>query len=106
MAAGAVVLFPLLLWGWLWVPHKVMSEYRNSKLRKLDEEWHRADPEKEAELLSELNQQFELTKESYPTWPMSFRQARNFFGLISIPFITTVVTLVVQYIWVRITSKH
>jgi hypothetical protein len=105
MAVVATMLFPMFLWGWLWVPHKAMTEYRNSKLRKLDEELQRADPEKEAERLSELKKHYELTKESYPTWPMSFRQVRKVVALIAVPFITTLLTLVIQYLWARITSK-
>ncbi|HEX7999373.1 MAG TPA: hypothetical protein VF528_13385 [Pyrinomonadaceae bacterium] len=105
MAVAACVLFPMFLWGWLWVPHKAMIEYRDSKLRKLDEELQRAEPEKEAERLPEIKKQYELTKESYPTWPMSFRQVRKFFGLMIVPLITTLLTLIIQHLWARITSK-
>ncbi len=105
MAVAACMLFPLFIWGWLWVPHKAMIGYRDGKLGKLDQQLQRADPENEAERLSELKKHYELTKESYPTWPMSFRQVRKFFGLMTVPFITTLLTLVIQYLWTRMTSN-
>lgn len=105
MAALACILFPLFVWGWLWVPHEAMMKYRDSKLEELDEELQSADPEKEIERLSALRKRYKLTQISYPTWPMSFGQIRKFFSLIIVPVITTLLTLGIQALWAQITRK-
>jgi len=105
MAGAACMLLPMFLWGWLWVPHKAMIEYRNDKLGKLAEELQNVDAEKEAELLAGRKKTYEIAKESYPTWPMSFHQVRYFLGLIMTPFIATITTVLVQLLWARLT-KH
>jgi hypothetical protein len=99
---------PVLLWGWLWAPHKAMREVRDRKLLLLAEEFHNATtrhdadgpadappPEESADLkasierLSELKRQHDLLIDSYPTWPVRFRQANRLAALISAPLITT-----------------
>lgn len=104
MAVAAFALFPMFLWGWLWVPHKAMIEYRDGKLGKLAEELQKVDGDKEAELLAGRKEKYKVAKESYPTWPMSFHQVRNFLGLTMTPLIATITTVVVQYLWAKITK--
>ena len=110
--------FPLLLWGWLLAPHKAMTEARDRKLLGLAEEFLRAIPDKDVaftvetplikestERLSEIKKQYELVRETHPTWPIRFRQVNKLIALASTPLITTLLPVVIQYLTGVITSR-
>lgn len=109
--------FPLLMWGWLWTPHKAMRDARDRKLLIIAEEFLEATPDKSAvapanpatkkttERLSELKQQYELLRESYPTWPIRFRQVNRLVALASAPLITTALPTIINFLTGFITSR-
>ncbi len=107
----ACAFIPLFLWGWLWVPHKAMVQCRDSKLMGLAEEFLRAIPNKypsrpidtammkeSTDRLAELKRPYELLKETYPTWPISFRQVKSLVAIMSTPFITTLLPYAIDYL--------
>jgi hypothetical protein len=111
MLLMASTLLPLFLWGWLWVPHKAMIQYRDSKLMILAKEFLRAVPDnypstpidtvtikENTDRLAELKKSYELLKETYPTWPMSFRRVKSLIALASTPFITTFLPPFIDYL--------
>lgn len=103
--------FPLLIWGWLWTPHKAMREARDRKLSIIAEEFLKATPDEilptkeTTERLSELKQQYELLRESYPTWPIYFRQVNRLVALASTPLITTALPIIIKILTVLIPSR-
>jgi hypothetical protein len=111
MFSVACALLPLFLWGWLWIPHKAMVQCRDSKLMTLAEEFLRAIPDKypsppidtamikeSTDRLAELKRPYELLKETYPTWPISFRQVKSLVAIMSAPFITTLLPYAIDYL--------
>lgn len=111
MLLMASTLLPLFLWGWLWIPHKAMIQYRDSKLMILAKEFLRAVPDRytsapidtvtikeSTDRLAELKKSYELLKETYPTWPMSFRRVNSLVALASTPFITTFLPPFIDYL--------
>jgi hypothetical protein len=101
--------FPLLVWGWLWTPHQAMREARDRKLLVIADEFLKASanpPTKETtERLSGLKQQYELLRESYPTWPIRFGQVNRLVALASTPLITTALPTIVKVLTGIITSR-
>lgn len=102
---------PLFLWAWLWVPHKAMVKFRDRKLMILAEEFrrsirdgHLATPADSVSIklstdrLAELKKSYELLKETYPVWPMSFGRMRSLVALTSAPLITTFFPQLIDYL--------
>jgi hypothetical protein len=109
---------PVLIWGWLWTPHKAMREARDRKLLVLAEEFLQATPghddarpadapllKENTERLSELKKQYELLIDSYPTWPVRFQQVNRLVALVSAPLITTALPHIISTLGILVSKR-
>jgi hypothetical protein len=99
-----VILVPILLFGWLFLPHQVMQQARDSVLESLASEFQQAivqttpAPNDDAatikagtDRLSELRRRYELLQKTYPTWPLEIRQIRRLVATVSLPAVFTLI---------------
>ncbi len=83
LGAIYLLLTPLLLYGWLWTPHRGMLEARDQVLRPLADEFQQAiqrsmptaqddavSVKAGTERLGEIKQRYELLHEAFPTFPV------------------------------------
>lgn len=83
LGAIYLLLTPLLLYGWLWTPHRAMLEARDQVLRPLADEFQQAiqrsmpsaqddaaSVKAGTERLDEIKQRYELLHKAFPTFPV------------------------------------
>ena len=97
-----LAMIPILLFGWLFLPHQVMQEARDSVLESLATEFQQAivqttpAPNDDAatikagtDRLSELQRRYQFLQDTYPTWPLEVRQIRRLVATVSLPALFT-----------------
>lgn len=115
---GFIALPPLVLWAWLFTPHREMLDARERRLAPIMEAFVAKDlagidaPAADNQLepltsgndvLEQLTRRRELLMAAYPTWPMRLVELRAVWATALLPFVTGIVTALSSYAtgWLR-----
>lgn len=102
-----LILTPLLLFFWLWIPHRALLRARKRALLPLSEAFQKAyagpgglapsDPaalKAHTDRLMEIKRQYDFIEDAFPTWPLPRPVVRNLLATASLPTISSILTLV------------
>lgn len=107
IALGAIYLLytPVLFSVWLWAPHQALLEAREDALKPLADEYLRAsnevrpgieesaeDIKAKTDRLVEIKRQYELIRDTFPTWPLPDRTIKNLVATSSLPALSPLLT--------------
>jgi hypothetical protein len=107
IALGAIYLLytPVLFSVWLWAPHQALLEAREDALKPLADEYLRAsgevlpgveesagDIKAKTDRLLEIKRQYELIRDTFPTWPLPDRTIKNLVATSSLPALSPFLT--------------
>jgi hypothetical protein len=105
LGAIYVLLTPLLLFGWLWTPHRAMQEARDRVLKSLADEFRqsiqRTMPSAQddaagvkvgTERLDEIKRRYDFLRDSFPAWPIQGFVSRGLVATSILPFLSTVIS--------------
>ena len=105
LGAIYVLLTPLLLFGWLWTPHRAMQEARDRVLKSLADEFRQsiqrtmpsaqddaAGVKAGTERLDEIKRRYDFLRDSFPVWPIQGFVSRGLVATSILPFLSTVIS--------------
>jgi hypothetical protein len=112
-----LTLTPLLFYSLLWNPHQALFRAREKSLKPLAEEYKRISDQqtppdqKNAEVLKaktdhlvEIKRQYELIRDTFPSWPLDTRSLRNLMVTAVLPAISALFSGLISGLWDRVAS--
>lgn len=112
-----LTLTPLLLYSLLWSPHQALLRARKEALQPLADEYKRTSDQqitpdqKKAEAIKaktdhlvEIKRQYELIRDSFPSWPLDTHSLRNLIVTSFLPAFSALFSGLLSTLWDKITS--